>query len=207
LSAEDSWDIIQRSRVSFRGEGYPTINKIKTEDGEDWISSWNTYEGECGYWRYSHQAGFTHLFKFREDVCISIEQNVLRHYDALPGGAKPSGFMEISWTLFTITEIFAFAAQLAQLGVLGSTPFISIELNRVQNRLLFAWEWGAGYHNQYYAKRERIRGEWSMHTEELVAQHSSQALNATLWLCAQFQYERVRLPLREMQQKLFRGLV
>lgn len=184
----ECWRLIESSRVSLRGWSYPHVHHQHRQNGEDWIESWCELVHR-EYWRFYQTGQFLHLFSFTEDEPrAETEERARSEIREMPPDFSPSGYLDVISTLWTITEIFEFAARLAQKEAFGESVSIEIQMIDVRDRVLFMWDPARAFWHFYTAAEPKLSKEWSLRTEQLLSESSELALNATEWFFERFQW-------------------
>jgi hypothetical protein len=138
--------VIENSYVSLRGWSYPYFDNNKIEiSGMDRIRLYCDFRDEIEYWEFTTSGQFYHIFAMNEDYIINgekadeIRSRFKFNKDEI---SKIDKFLEVISTLYKITEIFKFAANLAQQKEYEEVDRfeIIIELYDVKNRMLFIWD-------------------------------------------------------------------
>lgn len=185
----ECWRLIESSRVSLRGWYYPHVDSRHRQNGKDWIESWCEFGLHREYWRFFQSGQFLHLFSFREDKDRSeAEERASFGTRETPSGFSPSGYLEVVWALWTLTEIFEFAARLAQKEVFGESVSVEIQMVNVKDRILFTWDPGHASSRFDAAGEHTLDKEWSLTTEQLLSESSELALDAAEWFFERFQW-------------------
>lgn len=130
-------EFVTSSAVRLRGWDYPHATRVEVARGGDWVES--MYDGTSNwrpfieYWRFFQSGQFVHHFACHEDnqdlspyVFPSEARQAIRQ-------GQPC--LSIIGSLFTLTEIFEFAARMAQRGVLVPSAEISITLFGMKGRI------------------------------------------------------------------------
>lgn len=133
-------EIIKENKVSFRGWDYPHIDTSGIKfAGKNSIHSYCDWPGGpvFEYWRFYQTGQFVHYFAMREDLRIDEERikSIQKEYNT-----ESKKFLDIVSTLYSITEIFEFAARLSKVSPNIKGVQVIIELNDVEGRQLFFWD-------------------------------------------------------------------
>jgi hypothetical protein len=117
--------------VQLRGWDYPHFPRDGVTRGDDSIEAPTeaAFIAHLELWRLYQSGQFIHLFGMREDWVGETPLPGL-------GNVKPGELLSLESTLYTITEIFLFAARLAQRMALGPEVIVEYGLHGLQNRTL-----------------------------------------------------------------------
>ncbi|MCE5314034.1 MAG: hypothetical protein ABFD49_07165 [Armatimonadota bacterium] len=176
--------IVASSQVNWRGWPYPFFDSSALQIGSDWIACFGELNPYREYWRYYQSGQFAHLFGFREEwyqkeAEIAAETTKTFWHN----GYEPQGYLDLTMTINTITEIFEFAARLAISNELGDNAHIKIELVNAKDRLLINFGgWLLGW---YRIPSDNIKAEWSGNAPNLSADSAQLALDAAKKLLQQ----------------------
>jgi hypothetical protein len=124
----DLVDAVASARVDLRGWPYPYFDQSEPPtiltDHIQQVVSWGTHHE---LWRFYQSAQFIHLFAMREDW-----------WDPKAGepNLKSGSTLSLQGTLFTLTEVFLFAARLAEIFALGPEVTVSYKLVDLGGRQL-----------------------------------------------------------------------
>ena len=185
------------NRLSLRGWDYPHIEPIEVA-GSDSIRSLCDWSAGPMYeaWRFYKNGMFVHLFSMREDLRLSDDQiaSSIMQFGTLANRDIES-LLDIISTLYTVTEIFLFASNLAK-NLIKDDMQIIIELNMTKNRLLFFWGNPFRYLSMpYVCNYEPVKIEKTISYNELMDNPNEIALDTTIEILKQFNWKNVK---REM---------
>src|SRR6266705_1094268 len=123
--------ITRDSIVQLRGWDYPHFPREGVTRGNDFIEGATeaAFISHLEVWRLYQSGQFIHLFSMREDW---VEGTPLPGL----GNVKPGELLSLESTLYTITEIFLFAARLAQRMALGPEIVVEYALHGLASRKL-----------------------------------------------------------------------
>jgi hypothetical protein len=192
-------EIIRSSVVQLTGWDYPHIGPIDPVNKLNHIESTVDFNKFVEIWRFYQSGQFIHLFACRED---------LMHQDPTATGSfgpeiKGTKFLGIVDTLYTITEIFEFAARLAEKNVFDPSLKITLDLFGMENRQLFFWNPAPKLFRAYVSSVNHIPVVKTLTVEELLANAPRLALDATLYIFERFNWDQpARGTLEEEQKKL-----
>jgi len=195
----DLEQIARDSVIQLRGWDYPHFPKEGVTRGNDFIEALTDVEwlSHIELWRLYQSGQFVHLFAMREDWVEGTPMPGL-------GNVKPGTLLSYESTLYTITEIFLFAARLAQRMALGPEVIVEYSLVDLLNRKLETFN--PGRDSLFLVPRatalghsyERIVTEKA---ERLVAGAPEIALEQALDLFERFGWDASRESLQEEQRK------
>ncbi len=203
-SLSQCWELVESNKVFLRGWDYPHVKQKERINGEDWVQSGSDFDelGHVELWRLYQSGQFIHYFAcdedyLREKVDKRINQNASRRMNQ---GAS-SGLSIVS-ALYSITEIFEFAARLAQKEVLQPRLQISIKLVGMENRQIFFWNSGRRLLFPYICKMGEIAFDGEYSPTEIMAEGHNKALGATIDILERFNWSNPsRSVLAEDQQR------
>lgn len=180
--------LVQSCIVSLRGWDYPHWNQDTIQNIEDWVESWVDWKYFIEYWRFHQSGQFIHLFALHEDYMNG--SNLLpRTYPPRPSHA---GYLGFDSTVFQVTEIFEFAARLANKGILGSKVFISVGMHNIRDYQLIALDRTRShfglYSNYVHVFESPIVIEKEITEQKLVARPDEFALDFVVNLFERFQW-------------------
>lgn len=138
-SLEECKELIKKSRLQLRGWDYPHIDVGGITYASD--SSIHSYcdwpEGPMfEYWRFYQTGQFVHYYSMREDVRMKDSKKTELQSEY---GVKVEKFLDIISTVYSVTEIYKFAANLYENLKLDGVQIV-IELHGVDNRMLIFWD-------------------------------------------------------------------
>lgn len=184
---KECWELVESCRVALRGWDYPHVDRENRENGSDWIASWVSFGRHQEYWRFFQSAQFVHVFSFEEDaIRKKAEERAQESIDWRPDGFQASGYLEVNWTTFRITEIFEFASRLGQRGLMGDAVSITISMNQVRDRVLFVMDPMRAWWGFYAATQDVLEKSWSFSRESLMGNTVELALDAVFWFFERF---------------------
>lgn len=195
--------LVKSCIVSLRGWDYPHWNQDTVQNMEDWVESWVDWEYFMEYWRFYQSAKFIHLFALHEDY-MNMEEVLPRTYPPRPVHA---GYLGFDSTVLQMTEIFEFAARLANNGILGPKAFISVGMHNVRDYQLIALDqtrlhFGL-FSNYIHASEQPIVIETEIPEQELVTKPDEYALDYMINIFERFQWNNPpRQVFSEVQKKL-----
>ncbi|MBI2086150.1 hypothetical protein HYT74_02295 [Candidatus Daviesbacteria bacterium] len=131
---KEAIDLVRESVVELRGWDYPhfTDREGDPHSIQDGIEKFIAWDNHIELWRMYLSGQFIHLLALREDW-LTDEQ---LHRIAIIQEEKVEKILEVTGTVYTLTEIFEFARRLAQKGIFQDEVSIEITLNGIQGRAL-----------------------------------------------------------------------
>lgn len=180
------WEITERSRVRLRGWDYPHVEAQQREHGRDFIASWINWTYHLEYWRLYQSGQFISLNAIRERGPQGA--NAWRSSAfGVPVNFVPRGFLEYVDVLFSLSEFYKFAANLAMVPELENFTSIEISLNGVRDFVLYNANFEHSFHGFFHATIDAIDlpSLWlsGVQTESSIAAH---AASAAAWLYERF---------------------
>ena len=183
----ECWEMVNGSRVSLRGWDYPHVDRQHQAQGRNWIASWSEFRSHREYWRFYQSGQFLHLLSFQEDAFRArAEQRAKVEIYDWPDDFTPSGYLEVVMALWTITEVFEFAARLAARGILGASASVGIEMVDIKDRVLFILDPGRWWDGLYAASKQTLGKSWPIDKNLLLTNSSDLALDASVWFFERF---------------------
>ena len=188
-SLERCWEIMESCHVLLRGWDYPAVSEKEKIFGDDWVQSGADFRGMVELWKFYQSGQFIHYFSCREDYRQKeVDTN--------------SRWLGVISTLYRITEIYEFSARMAIKEVFGSGVIISIKLKGMEDRSLAEpdrpWVRVLNHTSRY----DEIAIESKFSTLNLIASAHDEAVNKTMDILSNFNYESSRLDLKSDQQRL-----
>ncbi|MFA4954083.1 MAG: hypothetical protein WC641_02130 [Patescibacteria group bacterium] len=186
--------IIEKNKIVFRGWDYPHIDigGIKLA-GDNSIHSYCDWpEGPMfEYWRFYQTGQFVHYFAMREDLRIDEEK---KKYIQQQCNTKSEKFLDIISTLYSVTEIYEFAARLSRAIPSIEGMQVIIELHDVNSRMLFFWNSSSRMLNSSYVCEYPggvLTTERVISRDDLDKNAAVLALDVTVEILNKFNWERV----------------
>jgi hypothetical protein len=206
-------ELIRSTKLSLRGWDYPHLSNKPDQItiGNTWAASWVQFMNHIEYWRMYQSGQFLHLFAVREaaepEWTNQLRRAAASHaygHDTTDWDAVP-GYLSLLNVLYTVTEIFEFAARIAQRGVYQESVSISIELTRIGGFVLTP-ETERTWSGVRRASQSKIGRTWNVDATELVASSAELARDASGWLFERFGWLHPAMEiLRKDQQKFLEG--
>jgi len=172
-------DLINKATVSLRGWPYPYFRAEETTyDGKGLEGQVNWgYHKE--YWRLYESGQWIHYLGLHGAWIPRGE--LFQHQSPLP--PQHAGYLHVrGGVLFTLTEIFRFAAGLAQAGIFKPTAFLSIQLHNTHDYMLYESFERIWFSVQKYVNPSNtpIEQQESMPVNQIVAVADQMALETAI---------------------------
>jgi hypothetical protein len=203
-SLSECLEIIAKNRVSLRGSDFPHVSRTRDgmAYGSRWIASWSNIMGHLEYWRFYQSTQFLYLGSVRE-VTETEWAERLRAMGRLD--ANVPGLISITNFVYSVTEIFEFAARLAQASIYREAVEIAISLTGIQGFVL-APDPDRMWPNAYAASQNELAYKQSLTPADLVAAAADAAVACTVWFFERFGWLEPNVAvIRSDQQKLLTG--
>lgn len=171
-------EIVEKSHVLLRGWDYPHFEDKDIRPGDEWIELGCDWEGRhLEFWRFYQSGQFVHHF-------TAIEE-----FHQLTRTPAPQRYMLVLNVLYTVTEIFEFAARLARHGVLRPGGEVSIRLHDMRDRELTHQDLrrSLGF-GPYVSKLEQIGYEATPIQERLLGAAPELAIDAANAIFERFEW-------------------
>lgn len=184
---------IRRAHVVLRGWDYPHVpeNVERHNDHIQGIVSWDTHHE---IWRLYQSCQFVHLFSMSEDYMESRSRSI-----------RPGEVLELTSTLWTITEMFLFCARLVEALTVGPEVTISYKLVGLQNRRLQTLDPMRAPLGDYRKASPDLRefdADLTLPSSKLIASAPELAVDQALALYERFKWEPDRQSVIEEQRRL-----
>jgi hypothetical protein len=191
--------LILETKVSLRGWDFPHYDfQNEPISGLDYVEQATKFAGQVEFWRY-YQSGQFVFFK-------GLKEDWLEEDGFLGGnrfGIEPLTSLEIINTLYLFTEIFEFAARLANKNILGDSCKIQITLQGAQHRKLMFFDPSRSLFRDYICKIPEIPYEVMTTTLQLLSNSSEMALDGIVWLFQRFNWDEVNKDIFKKDQRKF----
>jgi hypothetical protein len=194
-SLKECLEIIEQTKLSIRGWDYPHLSHRDTERelARNWIASWSDFVGHNEYWRFYQSGQFLHVFSvqeaanpdWKEQLKVTAKGHLNWGSQSTRDWENIPGFISVLNFLFTVTEVFEFAARLCEKGIYKTKVSVSIEINQIKGYVL-VHEWGRAWMNYYAASEQSLGHEWLLNREDLLTQSRQFSLVATKWFFERF---------------------
>jgi hypothetical protein len=180
-----AWATATCASVTLRAWDYPHIAVDEQVRGDDWVQSGAAIDGYAEVWRFFQSGQFVHQFSMEEDLGGFRPESLPRLVVPPPPSART---LHVRNALYTLTEIFQFARNLAYRGVLDPFARVLIELHGTGGRRLAlpGEPWQPGL---FRADLDVIRWERTLSGAELVAAAPRLAREAALYIVERFGWD------------------
>lgn len=193
---------VTKYSVRLRGWDFPHVPGAASEieEGEHWVGGWADFDGHIEYWRFYQSTQFLHLGSVREFTEEGWAEE-LRRESAAPDAP---GFLAVRNLVYTVTEMFEFAARLAQGGIYSEPVEIAIQLKNVAGfDLVFEDRRAGNWPRAHIARAAELTCERTIAPVELVASSAEIAASCASSLLDDFGWPNVGLSMiRGLQQDL-----
>lgn len=187
------FEIIQKNKLSLRGWDYPHLSNRDNERavGTNWIASWSDFMGHKEYWRFHQSGQYLHLFSVREATEPEWRQKMqsdMRSHLSFMEDVKwdeVPGFISMLNFVYSMTEIFEFAARLCQAEIYSGILSIDVRIKGIKGFVLAA-DWDRAWHSYYAASENDLGRSWSLKSDVLIAESSEKSLDAIIWFFERF---------------------
>ena len=192
---ESAPKIIEDNKISLRGWDYPHIDAREgiIRSGTDSVSSFCDWQdgGHFEFWKLYLNGQFVHYFSMVEDYKMSAEalEKARGSFNFSSLDQDKDRFFSIINALYSVTEIFLFAANLAKAANFGEETEIIVELDNVEDRTLFFW--GESFRNlfkAYTCRYQPIEEKMIVKTSELIERPTEIALDFTMNIFREFNW-------------------
>ena len=206
-SLQECLDVVQKNRVRLRGWDFPHISRApQLIYGPTWLGSWSDAFDHLEYWRLYQSAQFLYLGSVREvtekNWNARIREAMKVHADDNVDIDEVPGFLSITEVIYNTTEMFEFAARLAQAGIYTERIHIAISLTGVKNFMLAADE-NRGWTSDFVTSLNDMTYEIPLTQTDLVASAADHALRCTTWIFERFGWLKPNMgAIKSDQQKL-----
>lgn len=187
---------VSSARVDLRGWPYPYFDQSEPPailtDHIQQVVSWGTHHE---LWRFYQSGQFIHLLAMREDW-----------WDPTAGEPNigPGSTLSLQGTLFTLTEVFLFAARLAEMFALGPEVTISYKLVELGGRQLQTFapnRLPLGPYRRTAAELHEFGQDVTRPTEFLIANAAELAIDETIKVYERFTWVPARENVAEDQRQ------
>lgn len=195
-SLQECATLVETCSVHLRGWPYPFIKPGRIQCGIDWVQCQIDWKHYIEYWRMYQSGQFAHLFACREDWW--------RESDLAGKRAKtiePMSAMSILMTLFSLTEIYEFAARLVEKKIFDEAFGLTIELHGMRNRQLIFLETFRNLLDKYVCAPDDLPRQLTISVEDILGKADKLALVHALWIFERFNWRSARRDVLKQDQK------
>lgn len=188
-SLRECKEIISKAQVRLTGWDYPYIDPPPGPiSGNDFVSSSVDYKHYKEFWRFYQSGQFVHFIACKEDW-VNQEELKRQGLGVFQPDAKGGSFLSILSTLYLITQMYEFAARLAEKGVFDGEMEMSLELYDMNNRQLFFWDATRTLFRAYICHIPTITKQQPISVERLLGSSAELALETTLSIFERFNWD------------------
>jgi hypothetical protein len=203
--------VITQTKVALRGWDFPHLTNREKEivRGVDYLGGWSDF-ANYEYWRFYTSGYLFFLQSVREQVetdwRAKIEQSMRSRMHWLDiDWSTVHGYFSIINFLYTVTEIFEFAARLAQRLHITDSMDISIHLNNIDGFMLTPDVGRGSLSGLYRWPSGRLGRAWSVSASSLIAETGDRAIDAVVWFFHRFGWENPNVvQMRRDQQDFYK---
>jgi len=203
-------DLIVKCQVRHRGWYYPSFGNKKQEfyTGNDCQVGLCDWQDHVEVWKFFQSGLFIHHLGLWEDYMAEY-RGLFGNTDSRAKEFPPGTMLEVVSALYTLTEVFLFAARLAENKVFESNLIISIKLHNTKNRKLRILEGFRDLFDDYTCQINSIElKDKIINVDELLKNYSRIALDTTLEIFDRFNWkyneEQIRQVLSKDQDNFFK---
>jgi hypothetical protein len=168
--------------------------------------------GHYEYWRFYQSGQFIHLFSVVEATVSEWRPQLqsdmklhLIHTDREINWETVPGFFSIINFVYTITEIFEFAARLCQSQIYTGRLTIQIDIKKIKGFVLAA-PWERMWHSYYEATQDTLSKLQEVDCEQLIAASKDIAFSTIIWFFERFGWMTPSEDaIKQDQEKLLKG--
>jgi hypothetical protein len=194
-------EVVQSCKVRWRGWDYPHWNADTVRNMSDWVESSEDWTQYIEYWRFYRSGQFVHLFAAHEDH-MDMERILPKTYPPRP---PREGYISFLSTTYLVTEIFEFAARLANKDILRPSAFISIGLHNINGHELTSFSASRFLDEGFlYTTDEPILIEREIPEQQLVADPDNSALDFIAEIFERFNWNNPSRQILSEDQKRLR---
>lgn len=200
---QDCLQLVQTKLVRLRGWDFPHI-ELNAGFGNDYVESATDWMHMKEFWRFFQSGQFVFVGAFYEDW--------VQESDWFKMGAgvqlKPGVALDILDALYKLTEIYEFAARLAQSGLFDDTVVMRVALNKLQDRQLIFWP-GSGRRLSvpYTCRAPDLAQERTFAASDLLGKAREYSLHHFLWVMERFGFAAPEAVFRKDQDAFLAGRI
>ena len=196
LAMSDLGRVIQRRTVRIRGWDFPHIDrKVPLERGVDYVGSSSSFRGHLEYWRFYESAQLVYLSsvrettepewdrKLREGAAHRIVVSSDFDWTGVPG------FIEMRNFVYTVTEVFEFAARLGLELESPAAMSVTIALSDIAGFVLTVDDPRRGWWEYCAAQVSSLENVWVTKVADLAGDAAAASLDATTWFFERFGWD------------------
>lgn len=197
-SLQECANLVETCSVHLRGWPYPFVKPEIIQSGIDWVQGEIDWEHYIEHWRMYQSGQFAHLFACEEDWWIrsSLVPDRLKK-------VKSMSVMSVLGTLFELTEIYEFAARLAEKKIFDEALNLAIKLHGMKNRQLIFLEPFRRLFDNYVCAVDDLPMQKTIPVEEILGTAHELALDHTLWVFERFNWRSAPKDILKQDQEKF----
>jgi hypothetical protein len=198
--------IVERTRVQLRGWDFPHLSSREEEwgRGNNWIASWSTFGGHLQYWRMYQSGQLLHIEGIRETIEEAWDRQLrsaASWFTANEGDVE--GFFDVMNFLYSMTEVFEFAASLCQAEVYPEgSVVIDVGFHDIGNFALSTTA-ARDLRRLYRTSANKLHREWEVETADLISASAELSLQAVVWFFERFQWDDQPVDVFRSEQEKF----
>jgi hypothetical protein len=195
----DLFTIVEKNSVRFRGWDYPHIDyRNQPQIGVDWVGQECEWEDQIELWRLYQSGQFIHFLAisgdWRDRSTIWTREPGWRH----------GQFLYYLDAIYTILEVFEFAARLALSSAGAPVMVVQIDLKGLQGRRLTTTDSSIALRGEYRTQSPEWNYRWEGSQTALIAEPRELAVTAARNLFAGFGLNVTDEVLRRLQERVGR---
>jgi hypothetical protein len=211
LAYSELRSVINQTKVGLRGWDFPHLTNRENEiiRGVDFVGGWSDFIN-YEYWRF-YQSGYLFFLQsvrehVEEDWRAKTEQTVRQRMHWLNvDWTTVKGYFSIINFLYTVTEVFEFAARLSQRLRISDSMDIQIALSNIDGFILTTEIDRGSLSGLYRWPGGRLGKKWTIPAASLLAETSEHAIAAVKWFFERFGWEKPNIDqLRRDQLELLK---
>lgn len=198
-SLPDLVKLIEENKVSHRGWDYPHLTSHEMRRGLDYIQMATTFREINETWRFYQSGQFAFLRGLTEDW---IKEDKWQAQ-----GIEPQNKLSILSVLYQLSEMYEFAARLAQAGVFDNILVLKVNLVSTQGRELFFWP-GSGMRwlgRTYTCDIPNLPKQESYIVTDFIARSRDYSFQHFQWIMGRFGFDISSDVFKRDQEKFFEG--
>lgn len=176
------WKVVEQANVRLRGWDYPHVDSSERVTEHDWIQSGSAFGGQAELWRFFQSGQFVHHRSCEEDR----EPPAFGMRTLSPKVRERRLRLDALGALYTVTEVYEFARNLAYGEVLEPVSHITIELHGAAGRTLILPDDFRRGGRSLTSTAGVVSSEFTVLPVVLLATASELALDAAIHIFEQF---------------------
>ena len=206
-------ELVRSTKLSLRGWDFPHYDTRngKSEVGKNWIGSSIEFGNHMEYWKLFQSGQFLHLQAVRESLDADWKTKLEgaarshAHWRADVDWETVPGYFSLVNFIYTVTEVFEFAARIAQRGVYTGEVAISIGLHGVRGFVLTP-ELDRAWMDYRALSENTLEQTWTVESRALIAGSRDAAASALVWFFERFDWQSPNTDMiRRDQEKFLAG--